>query len=386
MGIELTRPQPGGRALANLPDKKVGRVSESDAGNGFGNLMESLSNEDDQSDDLAARPPETGQNLLDTAMAVVDIGLAQTAPPSASSDVDTGLSAVTVDGSAMTKGATSPASAARLAVNRAKGGEAALVGAPVATALASGTNAARVALPEVAAPLQANEWLVHRNALQAHALSAAEQESKIRQGVVLATPGAVAADVAAAWVLGQGEALVRPADRFAAKSSVGGGGTSGVEGGFGGVFPGTSRTDLTYEIPASSAVVAETAVAETVSYWASHGVQTAELALDGFGDSPVEVRIVLNGDQAQVDFRTDQAGVRQMLDTATSQLKDLLLSQGLQLVGVSVGTSGKGSDRGDDRHARQNAYQAKLPQTEALGAVNTRVGNPAVGRSLDLFV
>jgi flagellar hook-length control protein FliK len=132
--------------------------------------------------------------------------------------------------------------------------------------------------------------------------------------------------------------------------------------------------------------VPESAVAETVSYWASHGVQTAELTLDGFGDAPVEVSILLNGDQAQIDFRTDQAGVRQVLENAAGQLKDLLSSQGLQLAGVSVGSSGAGGDAGGDRRQRQSAQQVTLVKTEAAGVTVARAANPAVGRSLDLFV
>jgi flagellar hook-length control protein FliK len=148
----------------------------------------------------------------------------------------------------------------------------------------------------------------------------------------------------------------------------------------------TNRSESVFEVPPASAVVPDTAVAETVSYWASHGVQTAELTLDGFGVAPVEVSILLNGDQAQIDFRTDQAGVRQVLENAAAQLKDMLSSQGLQLAGVSVGSSGMGGDAGGDRRQRPAAQQITLVKTDAVGASIARAANPAVGRSLDLFV
>jgi flagellar hook-length control protein FliK len=124
-----------------------------------------------------------------------------------------------------------------------------------------------------------------------------------------------------------------------------------------------------------------------VSYWVSQGVQTAELTLDGFGDTPVEVTILLNGDQAQIDFRTDQLGVRQVLESAAAQLKDMLSNQGLELAGVSVGTSGKGSDAnsGEGRE-RAGVQQVTLLKTESVGTPTVRAANPAVGRSLDLFV
>lgn len=133
-------------------------------------------------------------------------------------------------------------------------------------------------------------------------------------------------------------------------------------------------------------MVPETALAETVSYWVTHGVQTAELTLDGPDNKPVEVSIVLNGDQAQIEFRTDQAGMRQILEGATTHLKDLLSDQGLQLAGVSVGAFGAGGTPGDGRQQKPAARQTSwvsAPQTvPSLG----RSANPSVGRTLDLFV
>jgi flagellar hook-length control protein FliK len=115
-------------------------------------------------------------------------------------------------------------------------------------------------------------------------------------------------------------------------------------------------------------------------------VQTAELTLDGFGDSPVEVSILVNGDQAQVDFRTDQTAVRQVIESATAQLKELLSNQGLQLTGVSVGSYGKGGGNGDERRQRHGAQQLKLVKNDLANSPVGRAANAAVGQSLDLFV
>jgi flagellar hook-length control protein FliK len=118
------------------------------------------------------------------------------------------------------------------------------------------------------------------------------------------------------------------------------------------------------------------------------GVQSAELTLDGFGSDPVEVSISLNGDQAQIDFRTDQADVRQALEAATADLRNLLSGEGLQLAGVSVGSSGGRSAQGDAQQSSPGARQVVLPQESGTAPAPriVRSSNPSVGRSLDMFV
>lgn len=137
------------------------------------------------------------------------------------------------------------------------------------------------------------------------------------------------------------ELVVRP-ERPAAKSTQS---ISGLEGAQGGVTTAKTAADAVYEVTPTSAAVPDTQIAETVSYWVTHGVQNAELTLDGLGGEPVKVRISLDGDQAQVDFLSNQIEVRQVLESASAQLKELLSSEGLQLTGMSVGTSGQGGGR-----------------------------------------
>lgn len=228
--------------------------------------------------------------------------------------------------------------------------------------------------------------LAHKSAVQAQTHNAIAQDSREARGPASLQSVVSTTDAATALLAGGQSDLVRPLGRFGARSGSGQSGSSGFEGAFGQAMAATNRSESVFEVPPASAVVPDTAVAETVSYWASHGVQTAELMLDGFGDAPVEVSILLNGDQAQIDFRTDQAGVRQVLENAAVQLKDMLSSQGLQLAGVSVGSSGMGGDAGGDRHQRPAAQQITLVKTEAVGVSGGRAANPAVGRSLDLFV
>ena len=186
---------------------------------------------------------------------------------------------------------------------------------------------------------------------------------------------------------GAAESMLRTQEPLAAKSPGARFGDASA-GAFGTASGVSTRADSAYEIEATAAAVPDTAIAETVSYWVTQGVQNAELTLEGFGSDPVEVSISLNGDQAQIDFRTDQADVRQALEAATAELRDLLLGEGLQLAGVSVGASGGRGAQGDAQQSNPGARPDVLMQEP--GGVATprsiRSSNPSVGRSLDLFV
>ena len=161
---------------------------------------------------------------------------------------------------------------------------------------------------------------------------------------------------------------------------------TGLEGAAGGAVADRMGISPTYEVAAASAVVPDSPVAETVSYWATQGVQNAELTLDGLGLEPVEVHISVDGDQTQVDFRTNQPDVRQALESASAQLKTMLSGEGLQLTGMSVGTSSQGNNPSDGRQPRPAPRQATVVSLEPVQAAAARPGHPSVGRALDLYV
>jgi Flagellar hook-length control protein FliK len=136
----------------------------------------------------------------------------------------------------------------------------------------------------------------------------------------------------------------------------------------------------------SSVGVQETAVAEQVKYWVSQQVQNAELKLDGFGKDPVEVSISLSGNEARVEFRSDQVATRDVLEGAISQLKELLESEGLQLSSVSVGSSGHNrSGSNESRHASEGRIATVVNATQPAGEVIGQ-SKPSSVRVLDLFV
>jgi flagellar hook-length control protein FliK len=163
---------------------------------------------------------------------------------------------------------------------------------------------------------------------------------------------------------------------------------SGAEGAWGArALHGGNSIDAPAVIADPSMVSSEQMVADTVGYWVSQGIQNAELKLEGFGSDPVQVSITLKGDQAHIGFRTDQAEIRQILENATSQLKDLLSSEGLVLSGVSVGGSGQDGNAGSqERRDPQSARQATVLTKDVAPPEARQRVNPSVGRALDLFV
>jgi flagellar hook-length control protein FliK len=186
-------------------------------------------------------------------------------------------------------------------------------------------------------------------------------------------------------VSGLGDNGLRRAERVAERSvfaTAGNGDAAGAQ-----MVTTTGRADGSSPLLDQAVVMTpEVAVAEQVSYWIARDVQNAELKVDGLGASPVEVSISLQGNEAQVAFRTDQVEARQVLEGSVSHLRELLGNEGLVLSGVSVGSSGADGSASQERQARQGGRAAAVavPQTQATEA-NVRAGR-ASGRAVDLFV
>ena len=108
-----------------------------------------------------------------------------------------------------------------------------------------------------------------------------------------------------------------------------------------------------------------------------------------FGREPVDVSISMKGNEAQVEFRTDQPEVRQVLEGALGHLKTLLKDEGLSLAGVFVGSSGQQRE-GANPSARQPGEpavrRARVEVSEIVTTVKPSGTRPLAGRSVDLFV
>lgn len=128
------------------------------------------------------------------------------------------------------------------------------------------------------------------------------------------------------------------------------------------------------------------AFSEDVKYWVGQDLQKAEITLDGLGKDPVEVSISLQGNEAQVMFRTDEAQTRDALSNASAQLQEALGRQGLSLSGMSVGTSDSGGaqQQGEgDKASKWRSGRVEVVSDEPVTRVPTAQG---AGRRIDLFV
>lgn len=185
---------------------------------------------------------------------------------------------------------------------------------------------------------------------------------------------------------GFAEGLARPSDRNSGKSSflLAGSGAEGIWGQP--ALQAAPAFDTLGVAAQSSASSLESVVADTVSYWVTQGVKNAALKLDGFGEHPLEVNISMQGGETQIDFRTDQPEIRQILESAMTHLKDLLKSEGVMLSGVSVGASGQNGGGSQDARDRPGAREGTVVTTKSAPTDSPRLVSLPAGRVLDLFV
>nr|WP_315230218.1 flagellar hook-length control protein FliK [uncultured Albidiferax sp.] len=162
------------------------------------------------------------------------------------------------------------------------------------------------------------------------------------------------------------------------------------DGGVGGVGHHPFTPTVQFESATASVDVSqpapEAAVADQVSYWISQGIQNAELTFEGADAQPVQVSISLSGNEAHVEFRTDQLETRDLLTGSAAHLKDLLQSEGMVLSGLSVGSSGAGGTNARERRAPSEAPQNTARPGPEVAAVRPTAPQGSSGRSVDLFV
>ncbi|MEJ2800436.1 flagellar hook-length control protein FliK [Comamonadaceae bacterium PP-2] len=106
---------------------------------------------------------------------------------------------------------------------------------------------------------------------------------------------------------------------------------------------------------------AEDGLAADISYWLAQKSQSARFSVDGADGQTVDVRVAIQGNEAHVAFRTEHGAVRELLDSESAQLRDMLREQGLNLGRLSV-DSGQG-----DVVSSQNGGQAQTGSRQTDG-------------------
>jgi flagellar hook-length control protein FliK len=105
-----------------------------------------------------------------------------------------------------------------------------------------------------------------------------------------------------------------------------------------------------------------------VAIWSRHGVQEAELRMNPAEMGPVQVRIQLDGQVAQVRFVAEQAPTREALQAALPQLAQALAAEGLQWGGGDVQPQLQHNTQQPMQHsAQQNMQQQGQQQAQQQG-------------------
>lgn len=180
----------------------------------------------------------------------------------------------------------------------------------------------------------------------------------------------------------------RAVDRAGATSFTSGGGAPFAGAWNDQVIAGTgggTATEPAFSLDANAASPSA-ALADKLSYWVSKGVQSAEIQLDAFGGGAVDVSISVHGNEAQVEFRSDQPEARRLLQDAMPQLRDMLKGEGLVLSGGFVGTSAQSDPGGQERRNAPPGARSRTVALETLDRASPAVHHRSSGRTVDLFV
>jgi flagellar hook-length control protein FliK len=121
-----------------------------------------------------------------------------------------------------------------------------------------------------------------------------------------------------------------------------------------------------------------------ISLWLAGQVKRANLVLhEGLGQ-PLEIGLQLDGNQARLDFLTDDAALLEALQAqAQEALSELLEQSGLELVGLSIGSRASGqSDRSaQPRPEWAQARSEGSTPAEAAAQAPTLQFKPGSGRA-----
>ncbi len=124
-------------------------------------------------------------------------------------------------------------------------------------------------------------------------------------------------------------------------------------------------------------------LAQRVVWLVNQNVQGAELRINPPQLGPVEMRIVMNNDQATVSFTSQHAAVREALEAAVPRLRDMFSDNGLTLGNVNVSQHSFAQQRQDNPYAANPSAPSSYgersePAEPATPGVVTRVINGLV--------
>lgn len=113
------------------------------------------------------------------------------------------------------------------------------------------------------------------------------------------------------------------------------------------------------------------AVGEKVLWLAAQNISSAEINLHPQDLGPVQVKVSVNQDQANVTFTSHHPVVREVLDQNLNRLRDMFSEQGLNLVNVDVSDRSFQRQQGEGKEQQgQGGNAAPETEEETLAAVS----------------
>lgn len=113
------------------------------------------------------------------------------------------------------------------------------------------------------------------------------------------------------------------------------------------------------------------AVGEKVLWLAAQNISSAEINLHPQDLGPVQVKVSVNQDQANVSFTSHHPVVREVLDQNLNRLRDMFSEQGLNLVNVDVSDRSFQRQQGEGKEQQGQGNNAKSEtEEETVAAVS----------------
>lgn len=212
------------------------------------------------------------------------------------------------------------------------------------------------------------------NASQATAAQSGRERGPIIGGAALAGETVAALQPLLDAAAQAASATLTPARQAGPSASSGGEGAWGAQALLTERHVETSAPTAPTEVGDAGQAASAQDLNEQIGYWIGNEIQSAHVQIDQDAQDPVQISVSLQGDEAHVRFQVESPEIRRVLEGTTTDLRDLLRAQGLELAGVSIDAAGtpdtgaRDADGGNPREGqRDNADNAATaparPQT-----------------------
>lgn len=105
-------------------------------------------------------------------------------------------------------------------------------------------------------------------------------------------------------------------------------------------------------------------LAQKMSLFVGKGLQSAQLILNPAELGPLEIKLHLHKDQAQIQVQSSVPMVRELVEASAQRLRDMLAEQGVELSRFDVGARHSGQEQGNNGQGREAGGSAGEPGDE----------------------